>query len=150
MLANTSDKLPEFLKYRIHIQRKSNYHTPPCFSIYIMWLILRWLEEEIGGVEAMEKINWQKSSALYDFIDSTPLFHCPVEPGSRSRMNVVFTLPTKSLEEQFVKEALEAGIVGIGGHRTKGGCRVSLYNAVTLEAVEYLIEYMYKFAKKIL
>lgn len=148
ILGNSSDDLPEFLDYRTHIKCKSNYHTPPCFSIYVMWLILRWIEEEIGGVEAMEKINRQKSAALYDCIDSTPLFNCPVELNSRSRMNVVFTLATKSLEAQFIQEAREAGIVGVAGHRTKGGCRVSLYNAVTLEAVEYLIEFMEKFAEK--
>ncbi|NEP80752.1 MAG: 3-phosphoserine/phosphohydroxythreonine transaminase [Okeania sp. SIO3B3] len=148
ILENSPDDLPEFLDYRTHIERKSNYHTPPCFSIYIMWHILRWIEEDIGGVEAMEKINWQKSAALYDFIDATPLFDCPVEVESRSRMNVVFTLPTKSLEEQLIKEAFESRLVGVGGHRTKGGCRVSLYNAVTLDAVKHLIEFMDKFAQK--
>lgn len=148
MLSSISDELPEFLDYRTHIKSKSNYHTPPCFSIYVMWMILRWIEEDIGGVEKMEKINFQKSSALYDLIDETPLFNCPVEVKSRSRMNVVFTLPNKNLEEQFIAEAFEAGIVGVAGHRTTGGCRVSLYNAVTLEAVEYLTEFMGKFAKK--
>ncbi|NER01607.1 MAG: aminotransferase class V-fold PLP-dependent enzyme [Okeania sp. SIO3C4] len=111
ILENSPDDLPEFLDYRTHIERKSNYHTPPCFSIYIMWHILRWIEEDIGGVEAMEKINWQKSSALYDFIDATPLFDCPVEVESRSRMNVVFTLPTKSLSAKRQKA---------GGRRQKG------------------------------
>ncbi|MDE5109138.1 MAG: aminotransferase class V-fold PLP-dependent enzyme, partial [Trichodesmium sp. St17_bin3_1_1] len=120
----------------------------PCFSIYMMWHILRWIEEDIGGVEAMEKINRQKSSALYDFIDATPLFDCPVEVDSRSMMNLVFTLPTKSLEEQFIQEAFASGLVGVAGHRTKGGCRVSLYNAVTLDAVKNLIEFMDKFAQK--
>ncbi|NEP88067.1 MAG: 3-phosphoserine/phosphohydroxythreonine transaminase [Okeania sp. SIO2C2] len=148
ILENSPDDLPELLDYRTHIERKSNYHTPPCFSIYMMWHILRWIEEDIGGVEAMEKINRQKSSALYDFIDATPLFDCPVDLGSRSRMNVVFTLPTKSLEEQFIQKAFASGLVGVAGHRTKGGYRVSLYNAVTLDAVKNLIEFMDKFAQK--
>jgi phosphoserine aminotransferase len=149
VLENSPSDIPELLDYRTHITRKSNYHTPPCFSIYVMWHILRWLEEDIGGVEAMEKINQKKSSILYDFIDATPLFDCPVERDSRSRMNVVFNLPTESLEQQFIHEAAEVGLIGVAGHRTKGGCRISLYNAVTLEAVESLIEFMDRFSKKV-
>lgn len=147
-LNSDSSDLPELLNYRTHIERNSNYHTPPCFSIYIMWQILRWIEEDIGGVESMEEINRQKSYTLYDFIDSTPLFKCPVEAESRSRMNVVFRLPTEDLEQQFIQEATDAGLVGVAGHRTQGGCRVSLYNAVTLDAVKSLVEFMDVFAKR--
>lgn len=147
MLANIPDNLPELLDYRTHVQRKSNYHTPPCFSIYITWHILRWIEEDIGGLKQLEKINQKKADTLYGFIDSNSLFHCPVDQDSRSLMNVVFTLPSEDLEKQFVKEAHEAGIVGVAGHRTRTGCRVSLYNGVTLEAVETLVEFMKKFAR---
>ncbi|MEB3182133.1 MAG: 3-phosphoserine/phosphohydroxythreonine transaminase [Nostocaceae cyanobacterium] len=148
MLTSITEDLPEFLDYRTHIKSQSNYHTPPCFSIYITWQILRWIESDIGGLQSLEQINQKKASLLYDFIDSTPLFHCAVEPSSRSLMNVVFTLPNQSLEKQFIHEASQAGIIGVAGHRTRGGCRVSLYNGVTLEAVENLIEFMDKFAKQ--
>ena len=147
MLATIPNNLPKFLDYRTHINSKSNYHTPPCFSIYITWHILKWIEEEIGGLKALEKINQKKASLLYQFIDSTPLFDCPVEQNSRSQMNVVFTLPTENLEQQFIQEASEIGIIGVAGHRSRGGCRVSLYNAVTLESVKILIEFMNRFAK---
>lgn len=148
MLADISENLPEFLDYRTHVERKSNYHTPPCFSIYITWHILRWIEEDIGGLKQLEKINQQKADTLYEFIDSSPLFDCAVEKASRSQMNVVFTLPTQDLEKQFIQEAFDAGLVGVAGHRTRGGCRVSLYNGVPLEAVEALVEFMGKFAKQ--
>lgn len=148
MLTKICERLPEFFDYRTHIKSKSNYHTPPCFSIYITWQILRWIEEDIGGLENLGKINQKKASLLYDFIDSTSLFHCPVEPSSRSQMNVVFTIPNKNLEKQFIYETSQAGIIGVAGHRTRGGCRVSLYNGVTLEAVETLIFFMKKFAKQ--
>lgn len=148
MLAKIPDNLPELLDYRTHIKSKSNYHTPPCFSIYITWQILRWIEEDIGGLKQLEKINQKKANTLYECIDSNSLYHCPVEKASRSLMNVVFTLPTPKIEKQFIKETSEAGIIGVAGHRTRGGCRVSLYNGVPLEAVETLCEFMEKFAKK--
>ena len=148
MLAKISENLPEFLDYRTHVERKSNYHTPPCFSIYVTWHILRWIEEDIGGLEELDKINQKKASLIYDFIDSTSLFHCGVARNSRSQMNVVFTLPTKNLNRQFISEAADEGIVGVAGHRSIGGCRVSLYNAVSVENVERLIEFMNQFAKR--
>ena len=148
MLAQISDNLPELLDYRTHIKRKSNYHTPPCFSIYITWHILRWIEEDIGGLKQLEKINKKKAELLYQCIDSNPLFNCAIEKASRSQMNAVFNLPTEELEKQFIQEAFAAGIVGVAGHRTRGGCRVSLYNGVSLSAVEGLVEFMDKFAKR--
>jgi phosphoserine aminotransferase len=148
MLLGISENSPEFLDYRTHIKGKSNYHTPPCFSIYITWKILQWIEEDIGGLKELGKINQKKASLLYDFIDSTPLFHCPVERSSRSQMNVVFNLPNENLEKQFIYETTQAGIIGVAGHRTRGGCRVSLYNGVTLDAVETLVDFMSKFTKQ--
>lgn len=148
MLNHIVEGLPEFLDYRTHIEYKSNYHTPPCFSIYVTWHILRWIEEDIGGLKQLGQINQKKASLLYDFIDSTPLFHCAVEQSSRSEMNVVFTLSTKDLQERFIHEASQAGIIGVAGHRKRGGCRVSIYNGVTLEAVEVLIEFMSEFARR--
>jgi phosphoserine aminotransferase len=148
LLTNIPDNLPEFLDYRTHIKSKSNYHTPPCFSIYVMWHILKWIEEDIGGLKQLESINKKKASLLYNFIDSTPLFNCTIDKNSRSEMNVVFTLPTKELNNRFIQEATDSGIIGVAGHRTREGCRVSLYNGVTLEAVESLIKFMDKFAKQ--
>lgn len=148
MLAGISDNLPELLDYRTHIKSKSNYHTPPCFSIYITWQILRWIEEDIGGLKELEKINQQKAELLYQCIDSNSLFNCAIEKADRSQMNAVFTLPTEELTQQFIQRAFEAGIVGVKGHRTRGGCRVSLYNGVSLKAVEGLVEFMERFANK--
>ncbi|MBE9068323.1 3-phosphoserine/phosphohydroxythreonine transaminase [Leptolyngbya cf. ectocarpi LEGE 11479] len=147
MLTQVSENLPEFLDYRTHIARRSNYHTPPCFSIYVMWHILRWIEEDMGGLNQLGEINQKKADLLYNFIDSCALFDCPVEKQSRSQMNVVFTLPSKDLEQQFIQAAAESGIVGVAGHRTKGGCRVSLYNGVTIEAVSSLTMFMEDFAQ---
>ncbi len=140
--------LPEFFDYRTHIQHKSNYHTPPCFSIYITWHILRWIEKDIGGLENLGQINGQKASLLYTFLDSSLLFHCPVRESSRSQMNVVFTLPTEDMQKQFIHEAARAGIIGVAGHRKRGGCRVSIYNGVTLEAVKKMIKFMTAFENK--
>ncbi|MGB8690665.1 MAG: 3-phosphoserine/phosphohydroxythreonine transaminase [Microcoleus sp.] len=148
MLNKMTDNLPEFLDYRTHIKRKSNYHTPPCFSIYITWHILRWIEEDLGGITQLENINNDKANLLYDFLDSTPFFHCSIDKDFRSKMNIVFTLPNENLEKQFIQETTEAGMIGIAGHRTKGGCRVSIYNGVTKDAVKTLIEFMDKFAKQ--
>ncbi len=148
MLARVPDNLPELLDYRTHIEKKSNYHTPPCFSIYITWQILKWIEHDIGGLAELEKINSKKAELLYDCIDSYSLFNCAIDKASRSQMNAVFTLPTEELTQQFIQEAFEAGIVGVKGHRTRGGCRVSLYNGVSLPAVEGLVEFMEKFAKR--
>ena len=148
MLAGISDNLPELLDYRTHIKSRSNYHTPPCFSIYITWQILKWVEEDIGGLAELEKINHQKAELLYQCIDSHHLYNCAIEKASRSQMNAVFTLPTEELTQQFIQAAFEAGIVGVKGHRTRGGCRVSLYNGVSFRAVEGLVEFMERFAKK--
>ncbi len=147
MLERIPNDLPELLDYRTHIERKSNYHTPPCFSIYITWHILRWIEEDIGGLSQLELINRQKAASLYELIDETPLFQCDIDPDCRSNMNVVFRLPTEDLDKQFIQACTDAGIIGVAGHRTRGGCRVSLYNGVTLEAVQILVEFMREFSK---
>ncbi|MEM9538693.1 MAG: 3-phosphoserine/phosphohydroxythreonine transaminase [Cyanobacteria bacterium P01_E01_bin.42] len=148
MLERIPDNLPELFDYRTHIERKSNYHTPPCFSIYVTWQILKWIEEDIGGLKNLGEINQKKADTLYHCIDANPLYHCGVEVESRSQMNAVFNLPTEELEQQFIQEAREAKIIGVAGHRTRSGCLVSLYNGVTLEAVETLVEFMEKFARK--
>jgi phosphoserine aminotransferase len=147
MLANISEGLPEFLDYRTHILSKSNYHTPPCFSIYITWHILRWIEEDIGGLKQLEELNHNKAAKVYDFLDSSCFYQCDTAKDSRSQMNVVFRLPNENLEKIFIQQTMQAGIIGLAGHRSRGGCRVSLYNGVSSESVEILLKFMDIFAK---
>jgi phosphoserine aminotransferase len=149
-LAERADKnLPTLLQYRTHIKEKSLYHTPPTFAIYIIGLVMEWIEAE-GGLTAIEKRNEAKAELLYDAIDSSGGYYvCPVEKASRSRMNVVFRVGggDEAKEKKFGKEAEAAGIVGTPGHRSVGGMRVSLYNAVTPEAVQALTGFMREFQR---
>jgi len=149
-LAERADKnLPTLLQYRTHIKEKSLYHTPPTFAVYIVGLVLEWIESE-GGVPGMEKRNEAKARLLYDTIESSGGFYsCPVEKASRSKMNVVFRVAggEDAIEKKFGTEAAAAGLVGTPGHRSVGGMRVSLYNAVTPEAVEVLTSFMREFQR---
>jgi phosphoserine aminotransferase len=158
-LAERADKnLPTVLQYRTHIKERSLYHTPPTFAIYVIGLVMDWIDAE-GGVAAIEKRNEAKAKLLYDAIDSSGGFYtCPVEKSSRSKMNVVFRVfasvdrsavahSNEAIEKKFSEEAAAAGIVGIVGHRSVGGMRVSLYNAVTLEAVEALVSFLREFRR---
>ncbi len=146
-LAERADpKLPSLLQYRTEIKEHSLFHTPPTFAVYVLGLMLEWLEGE-GGAGALERRNEAKARLLYEAIDSSSLYKCPVDQESRSRMNVVFRLADgdEELESRFAKEAATEGIVGIVGHRSVGGMRVSLYNAVTIESVEVLVGFMKHF-----
>lgn len=149
-LAERADKnLPTLLQYRTHIKDKSLYHTPPTFAIYVVGLVLEWIDSE-GGITGIEKRNGGKSKILYDTIDgSNGFYRCPVEASSRSKMNVVFRVAggDEAVEKAFAKEAAAAGLAGTLGHRSVGGMRVSLYNAVTLEAVEALTSFMREFQR---
>ena len=149
-LAERADpKLPSLLQYRTEIKEKSLYHTPPTFAIYVVGLVLEWVESK-GGVAGIEKLNESKAKLLYDALDAGDFYRCPVEKTSRSRMNVVFRVAggDEAVEKEFAREAAAAGIAGIQGHRSVGGMRVSLYNAVTLEAVEGLVAFMKEFQRK--
>jgi phosphoserine aminotransferase len=138
--------LPKIFQYRTHAENKSLYNTPPTFGIYLVRNVLAWLDAR-GGLSAMEAENRAKANALYGAIDRNPGFYkCPVEKASRSVMNIVFRLPTEADEEAFVKRAKAAGMVGLKGHRSVGGIRVSLYNAVPLAWVEELAKLMDEFA----
>ncbi len=137
----------KFLDYKTHIQAQSNYHTPPVFSIYVVECMLDWLQEEIGGVKNMEKLNQKKSAMLYSFLDQSSLFDCPVDMQDRSMMNVVFDLKDEALYDTLNNKAFEKGIIGIQGHRSKGGFRASLYNAVTIEDVQALVDFLSDFEK---
>jgi len=146
--ARPKEELPTMLSYRTHEEHNSLYNTPPCFSVYMFDLTLRWLEKA-GGLEAMAKINEEKSGLVYGTIDSSGGFYrCPVERESRSSMNVVFRLKTPELEELFVKEAKAAGIIGVKGHRSVGGIRFSMYNASTVEQSRIAASFMEDFQKR--
>lgn len=133
---------PTMLQYKTHLDAGSMYNTPPCYSIYICMLVLEWLKSDIGGLREMEKLNREKAGLLYDFLDQSKLFHGTVEKGSRSLMNVPFITGDKELDGKFVKEAEKAGFVNLKGHRTVGGMRASIYNAMPVEGVQALIEFM--------
>ena len=139
--------LPKFLQYRVHAENGSLYNTPPTFGIYLVRNVLAWVKES-GGLEQIERWNREKAKTLYGAIDAHPDFYrCPVERESRSVMNVVFRLPTEALEEKFVAEAKKQRMIGLKGHRSVGGIRVSTYNAVSVEWVRALCDFMSTFAK---
>lgn len=146
ILGKIDRKIPSMLDYKVHIDGGSMYNTPPVFSIYVALLNLRWLKSK-GGVAEIEKENIAKASALYEEIDRNPLFKgtCAVE--DRSRMNVCFVMENAELEKPFLKFAEERGIVGIKGHRSVGGFRASIYNALPITSVHVLIEAMQDFAE---
>lgn len=148
LLANIPEQLPTMLKYSTHADSNSLYNTPPTFAIYMLSKVLEWVDQS-GGVEAIAEQNQVKAEMLYDAIDQSNGFYCGhAEQASRSLMNVTFTLADKELEAEFLQQAKAEGFVGINGHRSVGGCRASIYNAVPVEAVEALRDFMLKFKAK--
>jgi len=141
------ENTPVFFRYTTHIKDGSLYNTPNTWAIYLLDLICQWVEAQ-GGVAAIEKINDQKAAALYSVIDSSDFWRSPVEVESRSTMNVVWRLNSEELEARFISEAKKAGMVGLKGHRSVGGIRASIYNAVPLASVQALAEFMKEFEKK--
>lgn len=148
MLDRAPDNVPTMLKYSTFAEKNSMFNTPACFVVYTIGLVLKWLEDTVGGLENMENINKQKASAIYDFIDQSGFYQGTAERDSRSLMNVTFRLPSEDLEKQFVAEALNQGLGGLKGHRSVGGCRASIYNATGIEAVRALVDFMAEFEKK--
>lgn len=147
LIARTPANVPTMLRYETYTANNSLYNTPPTYGIYMLALVTDWIKE-IGGIDAIEKINDAKAAALYSAIDASEgYYNCPVCPESRSRMNVVFRLPNEELEAKFVKEAKAAGMIGLKGHRSVGGIRASIYNAVPMEGVEKLVNFMNDFKK---
>lgn len=138
---------PTMLQYKVHADNKSLYNTPPAYGIYICGKVFKYLKE-LGGLEAMKIRNEEKAKILYDYLDSSKLFKGTVVREDRSLMNVPFITGNKDLDAKFVKEAKEAGIENIKGHRTVGGMRASIYNAMPIEGVKYLVEFMKKFELK--
>ena len=144
MLGGEMAVCPTMLKYSVHAANNSLYNTPPCWPIYVMMLNMRYLKK-MGGIAAMEKINREKSAMLYDFIDNSSFYKNKVNPEDRSMMNVPFVTPSAELDAKFVKEAEGAGLVSLKGHRLAGGMRASIYNAMPVEGVKALIDFMKKF-----
>lgn len=141
------DNLMTMLNYKTYREHKSLYNTPPCFSIYIVKLVMDWLEEN-GGMEAMEKTNKEKAELLYNAIDNSTMYKGAAEVKDRSLMNVTFRIFPEELEKKFAKEAEAAGLVGLPGHRSVGGCRASIYNAMPIDGVKELVRFMEKFEKE--
>ena len=145
LAARTDDsKVPTMLRYSTYIDEGSMFNTPPTFAIYILALITDWLKEH-GGIAAMEQVNDAKAKLLYDFLDESKFYSSPVARADRSRMNVVFRTPDADLDAKFVAEATAAGLTQLKGHRLVGGCRASIYNAMPVEGVQALIDFMKKF-----
>jgi len=142
------DTLPSMLKYSTYATKNSMYNTPPCFTIYTIQLVLKWLEEKIGGLDKMESLNRKKGQLIYSFLDSSDFYNATAQIDSRSLMNVTFRLPNEDLEKRFVQEAVENDLGGLKGHRSVGGCRASIYNATSLQAVETLVDFMKNFESK--
>ena len=146
LLEGMTPGLPAMLDYRTHVEHGSIYNTPPVFAIYVTMLVLRWLRHDIGGLQAMEEINRSKAATLYALLDRCTDFYVPrASVADRSWMNAAFAIHDSTLEPEFIREAELAGLYGLDGHRTIGGLRASLYNAVTPAAVDTLCRFMEKF-----
>ncbi len=140
-------EVPTYLDYKIHADNGSMYNTPPCFSIYVAGEVFKYLKS-IGGIAEMERRNREKAQMLYDFIDSSRLFSCPVAKEDRSLMNVVFVTGDAELDKKFIALAKENGMINLSGHRSIGGMRASIYNAMPKEGVAALVDFMRKFEEE--
>jgi phosphoserine aminotransferase len=147
LLDRTPDGVPTMLRYKTHADKGSMFNTPPCFGVYCVGLVMKWLKEK-GGVEAIAELNRKKATLVYDAIDGNAFYRGHAEKDSRSLMNISFNLPTPELEAKFIAEATSVGLDGLKGHRSIGGCRASIYNAFPLEGVEKLVSFMERFARE--
>ncbi len=147
LLGNAMDITPTMLNYVTHAENGSMFNTPPCYTIYVAGLTFKWIKK-LGGLEKMAEINKKKAAILYDFLDNSKLFKGTVVKEDRSLMNVPFVTGNDELDAKFVKEAAAAGFVNLKGHRSVGGMRASIYNAMPIEGVEKLVEFMEKFEKE--
>ena len=144
LLGNAMAQCPTMLNYSIQAKNDSLYNTPPCFSIYMAMLVFRWLDK-MGGIPVIQKINEEKAKLLYDFIDDSSFYTNKVNKADRSIMNVPFITPNEELDAKFISEASKNGLVSLKGHRLAGGMRASIYNAMPIEGVKALIDFMKKF-----
>ncbi|MBC5580961.1 3-phosphoserine/phosphohydroxythreonine transaminase [Anaerofilum sp. BX8] len=148
LLGRAAESVPTMLNYKTIIDADSMYNTPPCWCIYMMGLVLHYIEDEVGGLAQMEKRNNEKAALLYDYLDSQEFFTNPVEKKYRSVMNVTFTSPSPELDKKFCAQAEQAGLVNLKGHRLVGGMRASIYNAMPRAGVEKLVEFMREFERE--
>lgn len=148
LIGHAMEMTPTMFNYQTHADNGSMFNTPPCYSIYMAKLVLEWLKNDIGGLEEMKKINEKKAAMLYDFLDQSKLFKGTVVPEDRSLMNVPFVTGSEELDAKFVKEAAAADFVNLKGHRSVGGMRASIYNAMPVEGVEKLVAFMAQFEKE--
>ncbi len=149
LLERCDDRLPSYLNYSTHAAAGSRFNTPPTFAIYVTGLVCKWLQEEMGGLEKLAKFNHHKAKLVYDVIDeSNGFFRGHATSDDRSVMNVVFNTPSEEFDKQFLQLAEQAGMTTLKGHRSIGGIRASIYNAMPLEGVQTLVEFMQDFAQK--
>ena len=147
MLERRRENLTAYMDYGLHSKEKGLYNTPPVFSIWAVKLVLDWIERN-GGLQGMDRRAEEKSGLIYSVIDSSDFFRSPVDKAVRSRMNIVFRLPSEELEAKFISESKAEGMLGLKGHRSVGGLRASLYNALPLEDVKALADFMVEFERK--
>ncbi|MBQ7580494.1 MAG: 3-phosphoserine/phosphohydroxythreonine transaminase [Clostridia bacterium] len=145
LIGKADEKIPAVMDYKVMADADSMYNTPPCYCIYMCKLVLEWIKNEVGGLEKMKERNEKKAAILYDFLDNSKLFKPVAQKESRSLMNVTFVTDSDEMNAKFVSEAAEAGFVNLKGHRSVGGMRASIYNAMPVEGVEKLVEFMKKF-----
>lgn len=145
LVGNAMDITPTMFNYQTHVDNDSMFNTPPCYAIYICKLVLDWIQNEIGGLDKMKERNERKAKLLYNYLDSSAMFKGTVEPSSRSLMNIPFITGNEDLDKKFVSEATAAGFVNLKGHRSVGGMRASIYNAMPVEGVEKLVDFMKAF-----
>ncbi len=144
LIGNAVESIPTLINYKVQVDNESMANTPPCYSIYIAGLVFQWIKEK-GGLVAMKKINEEKAAILYNYIDNSRLFKSPVKKDSRSMMNIPFLTGDEELDAKFISEADKKGLKTLKGHRTVGGMRASIYNAMPIEGVKALVEFMKEF-----
>ena len=148
LLGHAMDITPTMFNYVTHADNGSMFNTPPCYAIYVAGLVLKWIKKDFGSLDAMKEHNEKKAKILYDYLDESRLFRGTVVKEDRSLMNVPFVTGNEDMDAKFVAEAKKAGFVNLKGHRTVGGMRASIYNAMPIEGVEKLVEFMQKFEKE--
>lgn len=146
LVDETAKAVPTLMEYKTMVAKNSLYNTPPTYSIYMVGLVLDWLKKK-GGITAMEKINREKAAVLYDYLDNSDFYKAQADKDCRSLMNVTFTLPNDDLTKTFIKQAGEKGLVNLKGHRSVGGIRISIYNAMPVKGVETIRDFMKEFEK---
>ncbi len=147
LVGKAADDVSTLLNYKTHVDGASLYNTPPCYSIYMAGLVFEWIKEK-GGLDSIKKLNYEKAKILYDYLDQSSLFSSPVQKESRSIMNVPFVTGNKEIDAKFLEEASSRGLKTLKGHRTVGGMRASIYNAMPLDGVKALVKFMEEFEKK--